>query len=126
MSLLYKPYVNPTADPLARTIALNVRTVALNIHAVAPNVHARAPPEATFRWVKTGDGAKARQVEVSLVCRQQRGADNVINGAFLFFQEYTAPVDQSRSLNRNIPHSSTNHGPSIGIYRTRRPITIPQ
>eukprot|EP00959_Pyramimonas_sp_CCMP1952_P216565 4529621-Pyramimonas_sp.AAC.1 len=30
------------------------------------------------------------------------------------------------NLNRNIPHTSTNHSPSIGICLKHRPIAVPQ
>eukprot|EP00976_Prorocentrum_cordatum_P048568 980267-Prorocentrum_minimum.AAC.1 len=40
--------------------------------------------------------------------------------------EYTSPVDQSRSLNTNIPRPPTNRGPSIRIYLAHRPIAVPQ
>eukprot|EP00959_Pyramimonas_sp_CCMP1952_P300341 6282071-Pyramimonas_sp.AAC.1 len=31
-------------------------------------------------------------------------------------KEYTSTINQSQSLNRNIPHPPTNHSPSIGIH----------
>eukprot|EP00976_Prorocentrum_cordatum_P028361 575202-Prorocentrum_minimum.AAC.1 len=33
---------------------------------------------------------------------------------------------QSKQLNRNIPHPSTNRSSSIGTYRTHRPIKVAQ
>jgi hypothetical protein len=36
--------------------------------------------------------------------------------------EYSAPLNQSQPLYRNIPPHSTNQSPSIGIFRTTRPI----
>jgi hypothetical protein len=37
----------------------------------------------------------------------------------------SVPSDQSQSLNRNISQHRTNHRPSLGIYRSIRPITVP-
>eukprot|EP00959_Pyramimonas_sp_CCMP1952_P057262 1195233-Pyramimonas_sp.AAC.2 len=88
----------------------------------------RKPKDAEAEFIKVKgveQSPPAPAQPPSQVCRARTAPRLHTRGtAWDFWPVAHSPTDQSQSINRNIPHPTTNHSPSIGIYDTHRSTTL--